>query len=398
MTTTTTGSTVGAEFAPLFEPMTLGTRRVRNRIVLAPMSVCYGNADGTVSEPEIEHYARRAQGGAGIVMTENFAISRAGRQMPLQTLVCDEDHLPGLRRLADEIHRHGALAIVQLVHAGRYAGPWDEYESRRRLAPSPVPFELTPGRIVTPQEITVEEIDETIAAFAHAARLCERAGFDGVDVHAAQGFLIAGFLSPRTNRRADEWGGDFTRRARFALEAVRAAVTSTGPDFQVGVHLLSDELVEGGWTLADAVRLAPLLEAAGAAFLFAIPATFETLRLPENAGLLNRLGYALGDTEALARSVRIPVIANGSLGDPRDAVRVIETHQASAVGLARPLFVDPEWPHKVAEGALDSLRTCACTPSTCLRTQLSGAVCDSWPAAARARGYLGYDEDQGNGS
>jgi 2,4-dienoyl-CoA reductase (NADPH2) len=392
MTTMTGNSAVGAGFEALFTPMTLGTRGVRNRIVLAPMSVCYGDADGTVTEQEIEHYARRAQGGAGVVITENFAVNAAGRQMPLQTLASDEQHLPGLRRLAAGIPGHGALAMVQLVHAGRYAGPWEEYETRRRLAPSAVPFELTPGRMVTPQEITAEEIDETITAFVSAAQLCERAGFDGVDVHAAQGFLISGFLSPRTNRRTDEWGGSFTRRTRLAVEVVRRIVASTGQDFVVGVHLLSDELADGGWALDDAVRLAPLLEAEGAAFLFAIPATFETMRLPGNAGLLNRRGYALADTAALARSVRIPVVANGSLGDPRDAAHVLETDQASAVGLARPLFVDPDWPRKVARGALDTLRTCPCDPPRCLRTQLTGAICDHWPADAQARGYLGYDE------
>ncbi|WP_433171497.1 hypothetical protein [Actinoallomurus sp. CA-150999] len=392
MTTVATSSAVSGEFAPLFTPMSLGTRSVRNRIMLAPMSVCYGDADGTVTEREIEHYARRAQGGVGVVITENFAINIAGRQMPLQTLADDERRLPGLRRLAAEIRQHGALAIVQLVHAGRYAGPWQEYESRRRLAPSPMSFELTPGRVVTPQEITAEEIEESITAFVRAAQLCERAGFDGVDLHAAQGFLISGFLSPRTNRRTDEWGGDFTGRTRFALEVVRRVVANTGPDFVVGVHLLSDELVEGGWTLDDAVRLAPLLEAAGAAFLFAIPATFETMRLPGNAGMLDRRGYSLADTAALARAVRIPVVANGGLADPRDAARVLETDQASAVGLARQLFVDPDWPRKLAAGALGAFRTCPCDPPRCLQTQLTGAVCHHWPADAQARGYLGYDE------
>lgn len=392
MTTMAKGSSVGAEFAPLFTPMTLGTRSVRNRIVQAPMSVCYGDADGMVTEREIEHYARRAQGGVGVVITENFAVNVAGRQMPLQTLASDEAHLPGLSRLAAEIRRHGALAIVQLVHAGRYAGPWEEYESRRRLAPSAVPFGLTPGRVVTPQEITAAEIDETIAAFARAARLCERAGFDGVDVHAAQGFLISGFLSPRTNRRTDEWGGDFAGRIRFALEVVRGIVANTGPDFVVGVHLMSDERVAGGWTLDDAVWLAPLLEAEGAAFLCPTPATFETMKLPPNLGMLNRPGYSLADTETLARAVRIPVVANGGLADPRDAVRVLETDQAAAVGLARPLFVDPDWPRKVATGALDTLRTCPCDAAHCLRTQLTGAICDHWPETALSRGYLGYEE------
>lgn len=380
-------------FASLFTPLRLGHRTARNRIVHAPMSVCYGDADGFVTRPQVEHYARRAQGGAGTVITENFAVNVSGRQMPLQNLVDGDQRLPGLSELAAEIHRHGALAMVQLVHAGRYAGPWDVYESRRRLAPSAVPFELTAGRTVTPQEITPEEIAETIEAFGRAAELCKQAGFDGVDVHAAQGFLISGFLSPRTNRRTDEWGGDFDGRVRFALEVVREVVRRTGPDFVVGVHLMSDERADGGWTLDESVRLAPQLEAAGADFLFGVPTTFETMRLPANDGLMGRRGYAVADNTALAHASGLPVLAGGGLGDPHAAVQALEQGSLSAIALARPLFTDPDWPRKVSEGALDAVHNCSCATARCLRTQLTGAVCENWPAETIERGYFGYGHD-----
>ncbi|WP_020124137.1 NADH:flavin oxidoreductase [Streptomyces canus] len=379
-------------FTALFTPLKLGHRTARNRIVHAPMSVCYGDADGNVTRPQIEHYARRAQGGAGTVITENFAVNASGRQMRLQNLVDGEQRLPGLRRLADEVHRHGALAMVQLVHAGRYAGPWDVYDSRRRLAPSAVPFPLTSDRTVTPQEITPEEIEETITAFGQAAHLCERAGFDGVDLHAGQGFLISGFLSPRTNRRTDEWGGGFDGRVRFLLEVLREVRRRTGPDFVVGVHLMTDERVEGGWTLDNALRLAPLLEAAGADFLFGVPTSFETMRLPANSGLMDRHGYALTDNSALARATSLPVMVGGRLGDPHAAARALEDHHVSAIALARPLFTDPDWPRKVSDGALDAIRGCSCATARCLRTQLTGAVCEGWPAETIERGYLGYDD------
>ena len=385
MTRTTT-------FAPLFEPLPIGPATAPNRIIHAPMSVCYGDEAGFVTRPQIEHYARRARGGAGTVITENFAVSVSGRQMPRQTLVSTDAHVPGLAELAGAIRAEGALAMVQLVHAGRYAGPWDVYEQARRLAPSAVPFELMPGRVVTPQEITPEEIATAIEEFGRAAELCERAGFDGVDVHGAQGFLISEFLSPSMNRRTDAWGGSFDNRVRFALEVVREVRRRTSPGFVVGFHLMTDELVEGGWSPKDAAQLAPLLVAEGVQFFFAIPATFETLRLPANLGLYGRLMYGVRDAAELKQAVDVPVVANGRLGDPTDAVGVLERGDADAIGLARPLFVDPDWPRKVAAGDVGGVQTCPCNPPTCLRTQLSGAVCDHWPPAAVARGYLG-DQD-----
>src|SRR5690349_18677425 len=120
-----TRMTTRSMFAPLFEPLPVGARTAPNRIVHAPMSVCYGDERGFVTRPQVEHYARRARGGAGWVITENFAVSEAGRQMPLQTVVAHDEHVPGLAEIAREVQAGGALAMVQLVHAGRYAGPWD---------------------------------------------------------------------------------------------------------------------------------------------------------------------------------------------------------------------------------------------------------------------------------
>ena len=164
-------------FPALFEPFTLGAVTARNRIVHAPMSVCYADENSFITQAVIEHYARRAQGGVGIVMTENFAVNTAGRQLPKQALIAEEKHVAGLHHLTTEIKRYGALAIVQIVHVGRYARPWNEYEKYRRLAPSALPFPLLPGRTVTPQEITIEEIEKTIVAFGQAAYLAQQADF-----------------------------------------------------------------------------------------------------------------------------------------------------------------------------------------------------------------------------
>jgi 2,4-dienoyl-CoA reductase (NADPH2) len=365
---------------------------MRNRVVMSPMSVCYGNTDGVITARMIEHYARRASGGAGMVITENLAVSASGRQLPRQSLISADAQLPGLAALAAAIRREGALAVAQIVHAGRYAGPWEDYERERRLAPSAVEFELLPGRRVTPSEITVAEIDETRAAFANATRLAREAGFDGVEIHGAQGMLISSFHSPRMNRRTDGYGTD---RNRFTREVVADVMQSAAGELIVGFHLSSDEMIDGGFTPAAAVITARQLEALGVDFLIPIPTTFESLRTRRAIEPhVDPTRYSPGTAAALARAVNTPIFANGGLSDARDAVAVLEAGDCAAVALARALFADPDWPRKALAGI--SPRECDCTPMTCLRTQMTGAVCHSWPQPELARGFWGMDDQRTN--
>jgi 2,4-dienoyl-CoA reductase (NADPH2) len=369
----------------LSRPLDLGPRTMANRIVQAPLSVCYAAADGTVTPKLIEHYQRRAAGGAAMVITESVAVSPLGRQLPLQALIAHERQLPGLAALAEAIQLEGALAVIQLVHTGRYAGPWEHYERERRLAPSAVEFELLPGRRVTPHEITAAEIADTIEAFADATRLARRAGFDGVEIHGAQGFLISSFQSPRMNQRADAYGVD---RHRFAEEVVEAVVEAAGDDLLVGYHLFSDEMMPEGHLPADAVSFVQRLNADGVHFVIPIPTTFESLRArrieePE----VDPTAYSPEVAAALAEVTDIPLFGNGGLGDVDVAEAVLAEGDVQAVALGRALFTDPDWPRKALSG--DAVRTCACSPPTCLRTQLTGSICHSWPQEIQDQGYWG---------
>ena len=385
-------STSVATYPHLSAPTQLGPKLLRNHVFHAPMSVCYADPDGYVTREMIEHYGRRAQGGVAMVITENLAVNVAGRQLPKQGLIADERHLPGLTELASEIKRHGALAVVQIVHSGRYAGPWQDYAARRRLAPSAISFPLPPDQTVTPQEITREEIAESIEAFATATRLAVRAGFDGVEIHGAQGFLVSSFLSTRMNAREDEYGGSFENRSRFPLEVVDAVVAAAGPDTLVGYHLMSDEMMPGGWTLDDAIRFGRELGPRGVHFVMPIATTFESLRAPENLGLFDRHMFQHHLAVRLSQELDIPVLANGKLGDPADAEAVLARGEAAAVGLARPLLADPDWVNKVLSGREREIRKCACDPPTCLRTQMTGSTCNAWPEAVKQAGCSGYND------
>jgi 2,4-dienoyl-CoA reductase (NADPH2) len=195
------------------------------------------------------------------------------------------------------------------------------------------------------------------------------------------------------NRRDDEYGGSFEDRCRFALEAIDAVVAAAGPDLLVGYHLMGDEMMDGGWTVDDAVAFGRRLEVRGVHFVVPIAGTFESLREPGNLGLFDEPLFQHHLAVRLSRELDVPVLANGGLGDPADAEAVLERGEAAAVGLARPLLADPDWMRKVQEGRAEEIETCACagTPATCLRTQLTGSICDAWPDEVKAAGYSGFN-------
>jgi 2,4-dienoyl-CoA reductase (NADPH2) len=253
-----------------------------------------------------------------------------------------------------------------------------------------VTFELVAGRVVTPQEITLAEIEECIAAFAHSTLLAREAGLDGVEIHGATGVLISQFMSPRQNRRQDRYGGSRDNRLRFAIDVARAVREAAREEFLVGFHLFADELAdENGASLADAVELAQRLEAEGMDFILPMVGTFETLRIGRNSDLNRRAGYQIEQIRAIKTAIRLPVFANGGLGDPDLAEATLREGIGDAIGLARPLFADPDWAAKVQTGRPDDICVCACAQRTCYRTQIGGGVCESWPQSVKQRGFYG---------
>jgi 2,4-dienoyl-CoA reductase-like NADH-dependent reductase (Old Yellow Enzyme family)/NADPH-dependent 2,4-dienoyl-CoA reductase/sulfur reductase-like enzyme len=339
----------------VFSPFSIGNLRLKNRILMAAMGNNFSHPQGTVSDRAIAYYAERARGGAGLIITEASPVSLSGRHRGRGLCAYDDSFLPGLRHLADTVHAHGSAMALQLHHAGRLADP--EISGGPPLAPSPIP--RGPGWS-SPKEMNLEEIQEVIHQFGSAARRAKEAGFDAVEVHGAHGYLIHQFLSPRTNRRKDAYGGNPEKRLRFALEVLQRVRHELGEVFPVLFRLSAKEFIENGYNLEEALDWAVELERAGSSALHVSGGTTESLL--GSAYVIPPMvfpeAYHVPLAAAIKKKVRIPVIAVGRLSTPEVAERVVCEGQADLVAAGRAFLCDPHWPLKAAQGEKDRIRPC----------------------------------------
>ena len=359
----------------LFSPLELSGLSLANRVTMAPLYLGYAGSDGLVNPRLLEHYQAMGASGAAMVMVENAAIHPRGMGSP-STIRADEDRfVQGLAGLAKVIGQGGAKAGLQLNHAGRFA-----HGQAAPLAPSAVPL----GKMV-PEALNREQIAEIVEAFAQAARRVREAGFDLVELHGGTGYLLAQFLSPRTNRREDDYGGSLDNRLRFPLEVIAAVRGAVGPDYPVGYRFLADEWLPDGLQLAEAVRAAPRLAEAGLAYLSVMGGTYESFFLPERKEQEKQPGYMLCLAAAVKQAVSVPVIAAGRMQDPALAEAALAQGKADLIGLARVLLADPLWPQKAKEGRAEEIVACEPSCSLCFQRVAKGQpiFCSQWPKEKR---------------
>jgi 2,4-dienoyl-CoA reductase-like NADH-dependent reductase (Old Yellow Enzyme family) len=340
-------------FSHLFTPLDVGPMTVPNRLVMAPMERNYANADGTVSERTVAHYAVRAHGGVGWIDVESTFVDPAGRGRTHQLGLYSDSCVDGFRRLAAAVHAGGAKIGIELHHAGR--NTCSAISGTQPVAPSPVPCLEAGGE--TPRELVRSEIEQIVERYADAAARAAAAGFDAVELHSAHGYLPLAFLSPLTNRREDEYGGALENRARFALEVI-AAMKSAVPDgIAVGCRFSANEYLPGGLTLADAIDYARLLERAGVDYLSVtggVYASFVRIIPPMDY----RPGWLLPTAATIKAAVGVPVIGVSRIVDPRQADAAIAGGQVDLVALGRALLTDPELPRKTRQGRLEEIVSC----------------------------------------
>ena len=333
----------------LFDPLQLRGVTLRNRIGVSPMCQ-YIAQEGMANGWHLVHLGARAAGGAGLVFIEATGVTAQGRITPGCMGIWTDDHVEPLARIARFVSGQGAVAGIQIGHAGRKAScdvtwkggvPLSNDEGGWEIvAPSPLPFH---DKSRLPKELGLEDIARIQEAFRTAARRALAAGFEWIEVHAAHGYLMHSFYSPISNKRTDRYGGSFENRTRFTVETVRIVRAEWPEDKPMSVRLSSTDWAEGGWTLEETVALSKILKAEGVDLIDCSGGGGTPLaKIPVGAG------YPVPFTEALRREAEIPTAAVGMITEPWQADQIVRNGQADIVLMARAMLREPYWPQKAA--------------------------------------------------
>jgi 2,4-dienoyl-CoA reductase-like NADH-dependent reductase (Old Yellow Enzyme family) len=334
----------------LFQTLTVRSVTLRNRIGVSPMCQ-YSAADGVANDWHFVHLGSRAVGGAGIVIVEATAVAPEGRITPGCLGLWSEKHIEPLARIAKFVKLHGAVAGIQIAHAGRKASadlPWkggahlsDDQGGWPTIAPSAIPFggELTK----VPRAVTEADIARVQNDFVVAAKRALTAGFEWLELHAAHGYLFNEFLSPLANHRTDKYGGSFENRVRLLLDTTRA-VRQVWPDkLPLAVRISAIDWKEDGWDIEQSIALAKLLKA-GAVDLI----DCSSGGVVPDAKITVKPGYQVPFAERIRREADIATAAVGFITEPKQADDIVRNGQADVVLLARQFLRDPYWPAHAA--------------------------------------------------
>jgi 2,4-dienoyl-CoA reductase-like NADH-dependent reductase (Old Yellow Enzyme family)/thioredoxin reductase len=372
-------------YTHLLAPGRIGTLELRNRIIMAPMGDRLANADGTISDNQAAYFEARARGGAGMLLVGSVSVSYPyGAFDDQQTAASDDSFLPGLIDLTTRVHRHGARIAAQLTHNGSFS-LYDTAMGRPVLVPA-VPKAANPDHILTMvtegevgamswayvqptsrlvhQVATEHDLAWVVERFVDSVERCQRAGFDGVELHAGHGYLIDEFLTPSMNTRTDGWGGTVENRARLLCDIIRSVRARVGPEYPLWMRINAVEHHKTvGETFADQQRVIELAVAAGldAVHVTAYASTDVATGPTDSYAPHTYTKGAAGSLTEYARAVRgmvdVPVITFGRM-EPDEAEQVLADGVADFVVMGRKLLADPDLPNKLAEGRSDDVRPC----------------------------------------
>lgn len=395
----------------LFSPMKIGNVEIKNRIIMAPMCMGFGQYNGCATETMMDYYEERAKGGVGLIFTEITRINDITGASSFGQLGMSHDYqIPALREMADRIHKHNCKIMVELHHPGRQnlglmigtvpicnigsklmgnlytkiltqavipqgKKLQDKHIVPRTVAPSKC--ERSKMSDSVNRELSVNEIKRIICQFIEGAVRVKKAGCDGVELHAAHGYLIQQFLSPNTNKRTDQYGGSLENRMRFLLEIIDGIRSNCGKDFPIVVRLTVDEMYSEigqngkGYNLEEGIKMAKILSDKGIDAIDVSSAAYDTFNY-----WLEPTTFTPGWRKYLASEVKkvvdIPVIAANLIRSPKQAEMQLEEGTQDFISLGRPLIADPHWPNKVKSGNENLIKRCVCC-LYCFESMMKGA-------------------------
>lgn len=324
----------------LMSTMKIRNLTLKNRLVMPPMATSKSGRDGKVSQEILDYYDEKSQGGyIGLIIIEHSFIAQSGKANVNQLSAADDSMIEKLNDLARIIHQNGSKAVMQINHAGS-AGS-QNITGYEPIGPSAAANPRTGG---IPRELGREDIIELIKRFADAALRVKKAGFDGVEIHSAHGYLLNQFFSPLSNRRADEYGGDVRGRIRMHLEVIKAVRNAVGDSFPIFLRLGASDYREGGTTIEDSKVAAREFERAGVDVLD-VSGGFCGYIVP---GLTGQ-GYFSPLTAALKQVVSIPVILTGGITDAKAAEQLLAEGKADLIGVGRAIYKDSGWAKRAVE-------------------------------------------------
>jgi 2,4-dienoyl-CoA reductase-like NADH-dependent reductase (Old Yellow Enzyme family)/thioredoxin reductase len=353
------------ELTKLFEPGRIGKLLLKNRIVCAAMGTGLCHPEGYTTPQYTAFLVERAKGGVGLIITGVTRVVSGVGMRPGSMSIYHDKFIPGLKQMVEAVKSYDTKIFVQLHHPGTRGSEDAPFAT---VAPSAIPHLRT--RVV-PKELSVKEIGNLIEDYGEAARRAQEAGFDGIEIHGGHGYLIGQFLSPRANKRKDDYGGSVVNRARFACEIIRRAREKVGPGFPIGFRVSGDEFVEGGATVHDTVEQAPLFVDAGADVLHVSAGSGEGLHWT-TPNFMHSSGCLTHLAATIKGAVKVPVITVGKLGDPIIANQILAEGRADFIAMGRPLLTDAELPNKAKRGELQEIRRCIYCCNGCIHNRLEG--------------------------
>lgn len=338
----------------LFQRGTIGNLELKNRVVMPAMGCSFASETGIASDEMIRYYQDRAKGGCALIITEITRVDdETGIGTPCQLSVTKKENIPSLVRLAEAIHAYDSKIFVQLHHPGNQT-PSRLLDGKPPVSASDVTCKTIGDK---PRALTTEEVEALVRKFVTGAVYCQIAGIDGVEIHAAHGYLINQFMSPHTNKRTDKYGGDFMGRMRFITEIIKGIQMQCGPKFPISVRLNGDDYIEDGIKLEEAVQMAVYLEKLGIQCLNVSCGTYESgYTIIEPQGMPEAWKQHLAKT--IKSNVSIPVIAVNNIKHPAIAEKLLQADVCDFIGIARGQLADPEWANKAKAGKEELIRKC----------------------------------------